>query len=142
MRLQREVRCNNYSRRARQRLVFISAKPQNENKRGMRTNQMLKTPIGRLRLIGYCEAVSFLVLLGIAMPLKYAVGLPEAVLVVGWLHGLLFMLFVAAVAQAASVRKWSYGKVLVALAASVLPFGPFFLDGRLRREEQSIVRSQ
>jgi integral membrane protein len=96
------------------------------------------SPIGRLRLVGYLEGASFLILLGVAMPLKYAAGLPEAVLVVGWVHGLLFILFLAAVARAASARQWSAGKVTAALAASVLPFGPFVLDARLlRREEES-----
>jgi integral membrane protein len=89
-----------------------------------------------LRLIGYLEGTSFLILLGVAMPLKYAAGMPEAVLIAGWIHGILFVLFVAATLQVARQRCWSRNKVLAAAAASVLPFGPFVLDARLLRDEE------
>ena len=97
---------------------------------------MLKTAIGRLRAVGLVEGVSFLVLLGIAMPLKYLAGIPMAVKVVGWAHGVLFILYVAALAQAAMTGRWGLGRVAVAFVASLLPFGTFVLDGRLRREER------
>ncbi len=96
---------------------------------------MFKTPLARLRVVGFLEAISFLLLLGVAMPLKYLAGLPEMVRVVGWAHGVLFMLFVAAVAHAALELRWPLTRVLGALFASVVPFGPFFLDSHLRREE-------
>ena len=70
---------------------------------------MLSTPIGRLRLVGILEGISFLVLLGIAMPLKYLAGQPEAVKVVGWAHGALFVLYVGAVMQAALAHGWGVG---------------------------------
>jgi integral membrane protein len=79
------------------------------------------------------EGASFLVLLGIAMPLKYLAGLPQAVRVVGMLHGLLFLLFVAAVVQVSVAKRWPPRRVLAALIASVLPFGPFVFDAHLRR---------
>src|SRR5438552_3773981 len=59
------------------------------------TNPVLKTILRRLRLVGYTEGVSFLVLLGIAMPLKYFAGMPLAVTIVGAIHGLLWILYVA-----------------------------------------------
>jgi integral membrane protein len=89
-----------------------------------------------LRAVGLVEGVSFLVLLGIAMPLKYAAGMPMAVKVVGWIHGALFVLFLVAVAQAAYTRRWPLTRVAGALLASLLPFGTFVLDAKLRREEQ------
>ena len=96
---------------------------------------MLKTVIGRLRLIGLMEGVSFLVLLGVAMPLKYLAGRPGAVLAVGWAHGVLFVLFAAAVAHALAVRRISPGLAAAAAVASVLPAGTFVLDSYLRRKE-------
>jgi integral membrane protein len=96
---------------------------------------MLRTTLGRLRLVGLAEGVSFLVLLGIAMPLKYLAGLPGAVRVVGLLHGILFVLFVLAVFEAMGSLRWSYKRVAVALIASLLPFGTLLLDRRLRREQ-------
>lgn len=95
---------------------------------------VIRTPLGRLRAIGLLEGVSFLVLLGIAMPLKYLAGMPEAVRVVGWAHGVLFILFVAAVGEVTLEREWPWQRVLVALVAAVLPFGTLVLDARLRRE--------
>lgn len=99
---------------------------------------MLSTPIGRLRVVGLLEGASFLALLGIAMPLKYLAGLPMAVKVVGWVHGLLFILFVVALAQAALDHRWHWTRVLGALVAAVVPFGPFVLDARLRREAEGL----
>ncbi|MEC9073494.1 MAG: DUF3817 domain-containing protein, partial [Myxococcota bacterium] len=54
---------------------------------------MLSSSIGRLRLIGWIEGTSYLLLVGVAMPLKYLAGQPMAVKITGWIHGLLFMLF-------------------------------------------------
>jgi hypothetical protein len=64
--------------------------------------QLVKTQLGRLRIIGFVEGLSFLILLGIAMPLKYFFGLPETVRVVGMAHGLLFVLYVLLVIQNAA----------------------------------------
>lgn len=97
---------------------------------------MLSTPLGRLRAIGLLEGLSFLLLLGVAMPLKYLAGRPGAVSVVGMAHGVLFVLYVAAVAHVWYVRRWPVDKAILAVMAAVVPFGPFLLDGRLKREER------
>ncbi|MFD0587154.1 DUF3817 domain-containing protein [Paenibacillus sp. GCM10027627] len=97
---------------------------------------MLKTPIGRLRFIGFYEGLSFLVLLLIAMPLKYWADIPQAVAVVGALHGLLFILYILAAVHVWIAKRWSLLKFLAVCAASVLPFGPFILDKKLLRGEQ------
>ena len=55
---------------------------------------LLHSSVGRLRLIGFLEGVSLLVLLGIAVPLKHCYGNPVLVRAVGPVHGLLFLLFV------------------------------------------------
>jgi len=96
---------------------------------------MFKDPIVRLRLLGMLEGVSFLVLLGIAMPLKYLAGQPQMVRIVGSAHGLLFLLFVAAVIEVSVKFRWPPRRVLFALVASVLPFGPFVFDAHLRRAQ-------
>src|SRR5690606_39635762 len=67
----------------------------------------IKSSIGRLRVIGWWEGVSFLVLLGVAMPLKYLAGQPAAVQVVGMAHGVLFLLYVFAAVQAAVEHGWT-----------------------------------
>ncbi len=97
---------------------------------------MRTTPIGRLRVISILEGVSYLALLGIAMPLKYLADRPEAVRVVGMIHGILALLFFIAVLQVWSARRWPVRRVLAAFVASVIPFGAFVLEAILRREEQ------
>jgi integral membrane protein len=93
------------------------------------------TPIGRLRIIGFVEGISYLALLGIAMPLKYLAGLPMAVRVVGMAHGILFLLFIAAVVHVAMSRRWPVRRTLWAFASAVIPFGTFVLDAQLKREQ-------
>ncbi len=96
---------------------------------------MLNTPIGRLRLIGMIEGVSFILLLGIAMPLKYLAGKPEAVSVVGMAHGVLFVTFCIALYMAMDAHDWSVKKALKPFIASLIPFGPFIIDKQLKAEQ-------
>ncbi|MGY2134107.1 DUF3817 domain-containing protein [Hymenobacter sp. HD11105] len=95
---------------------------------------LLSSTLGRLRIVGFLEGLSFLVLLGIAMPLKYLAGQPEAVRMVGMAHGLLFVLYVLLVIMAAIERSWSFKKTVLAFLASLVPFGPFYADKKLFRE--------
>jgi integral membrane protein len=83
-------------------------------------------------MAGLLEGTSFLILLGIAMPLKYAADLPGAVSVVGMLHGILFVIYLVAIANAFFVRHLSFMKSLLAVAAAFVPFGPFLVDKKLR----------
>lgn len=97
-------------------------------------SSLLRNSLGRLRVVGFLEGVSFLVLLGIAMPLKYLAGQPEAVRLVGMAHGVLFVLYVLLVIQAGIGYSWSWRKMLLALVVSVVPFGTFWADKKLFRE--------
>ena len=95
--------------------------------------------IKSLRIVGIAEGISFLVLLGIAMPLKYYFGFPLAVKYTGWAHGLLFILFIMAVFLAIKPMKWNFLSVVIALAASLVPFGTFVLDKQLRKREKELA---
>lgn len=95
----------------------------------------MKNRISNLRLIGFIEGVSFLVLLLVAMPLKYYFGFPLAVKITGWIHGVLFILYIAAVFMAIKAMKWNWFSVLLALAASLIPVGTFVLDTSLKKRE-------
>ena len=100
---------------------------------------LLQSTVGRLRVAGCLEGVSFLILLGIAMPLKYLAGRPEAVRVVGMAHGILFMAYVALVLVARREQRWPARTTAWLLAAAFLPFGPFVADARLLRESGKIT---
>ncbi|MDQ3328629.1 MAG: DUF3817 domain-containing protein [Chloroflexota bacterium] len=99
---------------------------------------MLRSPLRRLRVVSLMEGASYLLLLGIAMPLKYLADQPEAVRVAGSLHGALTILFVLAVAHVWLARRWSIVRVGTALIASVIPFGAFALEVSLRRENRTV----
>lgn len=92
--------------------------------------------LSQLRWIGITEGWSFLLLLGIAMPLKYILDFPIAVKYIGWAHGILFILYIIAVFRAAFALNWKLQRISISLAASVLPFATFILDKRLKQEEE------
>jgi integral membrane protein len=100
---------------------------------------MLRTSIGRLRVAGWLEGSSLLVLMGIAMPLKYLAGRPRAVEIVGWIHGVLFVVYSLLLLEALLDRKWPLRRAALLFIAAFLPFGTFVVDGRLRREERLLV---
>ena len=97
----------------------------------------MNTPLSRLRQIGDIEGVSYLLLLGVAMPMKYLAGQPKAVTIVGGIHGFLFVAFGIALIDVWRRERWSFGKVVIAFLSSLVPFGTFWLSARIRREEQS-----
>lgn len=97
----------------------------------------MNSPLSRLRVIGDVEGVSYLVLLFIAMPLKYLAGMPQAVRVVGSIHGFLFVAFVVALLDVWRRVGWPPGKVFPAFLSSLVPFGTFFLSRQIRKEERA-----
>lgn len=99
----------------------------------------MRNRVSNLRLIGFIEGVSFLVLLLIAMPLKYYFDFPMAVKITGWIHGMLFILYIVAVLMAIQAMRWSLFSVLVALGASLIPIGTFILDRSLKKREQELA---
>jgi integral membrane protein len=101
------------------------------------TNRFSKTTLGRFRLVGVLEGISYLVLLGIAMPLKYLADQPGAVKYVGWAHGVLFVAFCLLLLKVWIQYKWSFMKTTGAFIASLLPFGTFLLERKLRKEYPS-----
>lgn len=86
-------------------------------------NHFLSTNLGRFRIISFTEGLSFLILLGIAIPLKYIWHIPEAVRIVGMLHGILFITYVILLIMTAMEMKWSFIKAALLFFASIFPFG-------------------
>jgi integral membrane protein len=92
-------------------------------------------PITVLRKVALAEGVSFLVLLLVAMPLKYLAGKPVAVLIAGSIHGVLFLTLCFLLWRTMRVARWNTGRAATVFIASLLPAGPFILDRRLRAYE-------
>ena len=98
-------------------------------------------PLQLLRKTGIAEGISFLVLLLIAMPLKYLFDFPLAVKYVGWAHGLLFISYITLAWFAKETYNWPFKKFLFAFIAAWLPLGTFVYDKQLKKEE-AILQSK
>ena len=94
-----------------------------------------------LRHIGLVEGTSTLLLFFVAMPLKYAADMAEAVSIVGMIHGVLFILYVIALIRAALAQKRPFGWSAKVFIAAIIPFGPFVIERGLRREETELAAS-
>ena len=92
--------------------------------------------IKNIRIVGLLEGLSFLLLLFIAMPVKYMLGNPILVKYVGMGHGVLFVAFLAVLFIVCEKQKWSIKMFILGLVASILPFGPFVFDKKLKKLEQ------
>jgi len=95
---------------------------------------MNQTLLNLLRKTGFAEGISFLVLLCIAMPLKYIWDQPLAVKYVGWAHGALFIGYVTLAWLAKEEYKWPFKKFALAFIAAFLPLGTFVFDKQLKKD--------
>lgn len=93
------------------------------------------TLLRSLRITAIAEGISFIVLLFIAMPLKYMADMPMAVKVTGWIHGALFVLFIGLAWRVMDQYRQSFLWLAKGFIASLLPFGTFFWDRSLKKLE-------
>jgi integral membrane protein len=84
--------------------------------------------------VALLEGISYVLLLAIAMPLKYYFEFPLAVKVVGWAHGILFMGYSILLILCWIEYKWSLGRVLFYFIAALLPIVPFLVERNLSKE--------
>lgn len=102
----------------------------------------MKNPIPLLRRIGLLEGVSYLLLLGIAMPLKYMADMPMAVKITGWAHGALFIALCLALLRVLMTTNWPFLRAVLVFIAALLPFGPFLIDRRMRQWESEFTPNE
>nr|WP_272487605.1 DUF3817 domain-containing protein [Psychrobacter okhotskensis] len=86
-----------------------------------------------MTIMGYLEGTSFLLLLGIAMPLKYMMDMPEMVSYVGPVHGVLFIAYIVVLFITAHKIKMPLWALPAGVLGSFLPFGPFVFDHVLKK---------
>ena len=86
-----------------------------------------------LRLLGNIEGISYLLLLGIAMPMKYFFGFPMAVKIVGMAHGVLFIAYCLLLALQMKANKWNLLFGIYLFVATLIPFGTFVTDRKLAK---------
>ncbi len=97
-----------------------------------------KKLLHRFRIIGIAEGISFLVLLFIAMPMKYFMQIPEAVKFTGWAHGALFIAFLYMAFEVMGSLNKPFLWFVKAFAAAIIPFGTFIFDRQLKLEESQL----
>jgi integral membrane protein len=90
--------------------------------------------LNRFRMVGIAEGISFLVLLLIAMPLKYFFNFPEAVKVMGWIHGALFVAFIWLAFEVMGSLNKNFLWFCKAFVAAFIPLGTFVFDRQLKKE--------
>jgi integral membrane protein len=92
---------------------------------------LLKTKIGRLRILGFLEGVSLLLLIFVAVPLKY--GSHDATLTktLGPIHGALFLLFILNTLSVGVEQKWERTTTWKVIVACFIPFGTFYIDRKI-----------
>lgn len=90
------------------------------------------TALGRVRILGLIEGWSFVLLMFVAMPLKYLAGQPQAVSIVGMAHGILFLALCAAALQAqVNEDGWPLQRTAIIIIGALLPFGPFVVEAKV-----------
>lgn len=80
------------------------------------------------------EGISYLLLLGIAMPLKKILDEPMIVTVMGWIHGGLFIIFCFALLNAMLTQKWNLKPPFLIFLASLIPFAPIWVEKWLKKQ--------
>ncbi|WP_413520658.1 DUF3817 domain-containing protein [Psychrobacter glacincola] len=100
------------------------------------------TALKSLTIIGYLEGTSFLLLLCIAMPLKYMMDIPEGVKYIGMAHGILFIAYVIILIGSAIKIKMPLWAIPAGVLGSLLPFGPFIFDHLLKKNLQKSVSKE
>jgi integral membrane protein len=87
--------------------------------------------INKLKIINTIEGISFVILLFIAMPLKYIGGILIATTIVGMLHGVLFIILILMLANTAIECKFKIKLSLIVFFSSIIPFGTFYSNKKL-----------
>lgn len=85
--------------------------------------------------INTIEGYSYIILLFIAMPIKYILGYPVATKIAGMIHGILFIMFLIFLLQSAQKAKWSDKETIIFFIASLIPFGTFFTKKKIQSYE-------
>jgi integral membrane protein len=97
-----------------------------------------KTRVGQFRIVSFLEGVSYLLLLGIAVPLKYLGDEPLLVRIIGPIHGGLFIAYCVALARCASSSHFSFARSAAYFVASLIPFGAFVVEYQLRKDAPAV----
>lgn len=104
------------------------------------TNYLLSTALGRLKILGWLEGASLLVLVFVAVPAKYVFDHPALVKMIGPVHGILFLLFVFHTIAAGIEQGWKFRKTTwKVLLACLIPFGTFYINTKVLSKQTTVL---
>ena len=86
------------------------------------------------RIVAFLEGVSYILLLFIAVPIKYLLDDPTYVKLLGMPHGILFVVYIIFSVIGKNKFKWSYKEFFIVSTASLIPFGTFYVDKKYLRK--------
>ena len=95
---------------------------------------MLKSKVGRLRVLSLIEGLSLVLLVFFAVPMKYMFDSPMFVRYIGMAHGVLFLSLGALTLMVGIELGWKFKRMAMIMVASVIPFGCFYVDKKLFTE--------
>jgi integral membrane protein len=105
--------------------------------------QLFKTPVGRLRILGFLEGISLIMLVFVAVPMKYLAGQPSLVKLIGPIHGLLFTFFVITTLSVATTYRWKFSQTSwKVLLACIIPFGTFYIDKHILSRQNVTLENE
>jgi len=99
---------------------------------------MLNNALGRFRIISAIEGLSYLILVFIAMPIKYLGDNPIYVKFFGMAHGILFILFMISLFETKRKESWDTGFMFQLFVLSLIPFGAFVIENRVKPKESAL----
>lgn len=105
----------------------------------MKLNDAIRIRMRRLRLMSWAEGTTLLLLVMVAVPLKYLAGMPQAVTIMGPIHGVAFLLYLAMVCGVVARGGWRAGDIARMILAAFLPFGAFINAPFMRRKERELL---
>ena len=86
------------------------------------------------KVVAFLEGLSYILLLFIAVPIKYMAGDPQFVKLLGMPHGVLFLAYIVLAIMLASEMKWTKKTLVIVLLASIIPFGTFYVDRKYLKQ--------
>lgn len=99
---------------------------------------ILKSSVGRLRIMSILDAISYIYLLYCAIYLKRMLGDDSAIRTPGMIHGVLFTLYCITLLNAMISKRWSLIVTILVGLTSIIPILPFFIDKWLTKQQNTV----
>jgi integral membrane protein len=101
---------------------------------GSQGERAQRAALTRYRVMAYVVGVWLILLVLVAMPLKYLADSPRMVEIVGPVHGFLYLAYLATALDLAFRARWSAVRTVLVMLAGTVPFLSFVAERKVTRE--------